>query len=327
MKNKINPLKVQAWVIGIGALLMAIKFIAHFITQSNAILSDALESIINVMAGCFAFYSLWLSKKPKDSNHPYGHGKIEFISAGFEGGMIIIAALFILFEAIHSFLVPPGVKNLDIGIYLVAFSGVINYILGFYLIKYGKMHHSDAMKADGKHLQTDTYTSLGLVAGLVLVYYTNLLWLDAIIAMLMGLLILTTGYGLIRKSLAGLMDEVDTDVISGLLPVFNENRKDNWIDMHNLRLVKYGSNFHIDAHVTLPWFYTLQQSHEEVTAIERLASEKFHEDVELFIHADPCLPFSCSICQLINCAERKHPFVKKLQWTMENTLKNEKHRV
>ncbi len=304
---------------------MAIKFGAFIITQSNAILSDALESIINVAAGFFAFYSLRLSRKPKDSNHPYGHGKIEFISAGFEGGMIIAAALYILFEAVRSFLVPHVVKDLDVGIWLVAFSGVVNYVLGYYLIKHGRINHSDAMTADGKHLQSDTYTSIGLIAGLFIVYFTGLVWLDAVVAMIMALLILVTGYRLIRKGLAGLMDEADMDMIAGLLPIFNENRRDTWIDLHNLRLVKYGSNFHIDAHVTLPWYYTLQQTHEEVSAIEKLAADKFHQDVELFIHADPCLPFSCAICQLKNCSERKNPFVKKLEWTMENALKNEKH--
>ena len=325
MNKTINPLKIQAWVIGIGILLMVIKFLAHIITQSNAILTDALESIINVTAGCFAFYSIWLSKKPKDSNHPYGHGKIEFISAGFEGAMIVVAALFILFEAIQSFIHPPAIHQLDIGIYLVLFSGIVNYILGHYLVKHGKKNFSAAMQADGKHLMSDTYSSIGLVIGLVLVQITQMLWLDALIALLMGLIILYTGYGLIRKSLAGLMDEADEEVLTKLLPVLNQNRKVTWIDMHNLRVLKYGSGYHIDAHITLPWYLSLQQSHEEVTSIEKMASEKFHEEVELFIHADPCLPFSCTICQIFSCSVRQQAFVKKLDWNIENTLKNQKH--
>ncbi len=325
MKTKINPLKVQAWVIGFGLLLMLIKFFAYYITQSNAILTDALESIINVTAGCFAFYSLWLSRKPKDSNHPYGHGKIEFISAGFEGGMIVIAALFILFAAVHSFISPVSIQELDLGIYLILFSGIVNYVLGFVLIKHGKKNFSTAMQADGKHLFSDTYTSFALVAGLVVVQITHLLWLDGVIALIMGFLILYTGYGLIRKALAGLMDEADEEVLNKLLPVLNQNRNEAWIDMHNLRVVKYGSGYHIDAHVTLPWYLSLYQSHEEVSAIEKMASDKFHQEVELFIHADPCLPFSCTICQIAPCSHRQRDFIRKLDWTVENTLKNQKH--
>ncbi len=310
-----------------GVLIMAAKFIAHLITQSNAILSDAIESIINVAAGVFALYSLWLSQKPKDENHPYGHGKIQFISAGFEGGMIIVAAFYILFEALQSFIQPPVVKKLDIGIYLVAASGIANFVMGTYLVKVGKKGRSDAMVADGKHLLTDTYTSIGLIVGLFLVSLTGYIWLDGVIALVMGAMILITGYGLIRKSLAGLMDETDMEIIKELLPVLNENRKPEWIDIHNLRVVKYGSHFHIDAHLTMPWFWSLEKSHQEVKAIDEMASEKFHQHLELFIHADPCVPSSCGICELANCTERKYAFTQKLEWTLRNVLKDEKHQL
>lgn len=326
-KKPENIIRLQFLVLLSGIVLMAIKFAAHLITGSNAILSDALESIINVAAGFFALYSLWLSKQPKDENHPYGHGKIEFISAGFEGGMIVLAAIYILFEAVHSFINPTAVKQLDMGIYLVAFSGAVNFIMGILLVKAGKRNKAEAMVADGKHLITDTYTSMGLVLGLVLVQYTHLLWLDGVIALLMGCMILVTGYQLLRKSLAGLMDETDPEIIADLLVVLNQNRKTSWIDMHNLRVVKYGANYHMDAHITLPWYWSLEQAHEEVSAVDKVVADKFHRDIELFLHADPCIPTSCSICELAPCAERKHPFQTKIDWDAANLLSNKKHQV
>ena len=304
---------------------MVVKFIAHLLTQSNAILSDALESIINVAAGSFALYSLWLSQKPKDQDHPYGHGKIEFISIGFEGGMIVLAAFYILFEAIHSFIKPQAIKQLDVGIYLIAFSGLVNFVMGKYLVKIGSQNKSQVMVADGKHLITDTYTSIGLVIGLILVKLTSFVWLDGAIALAMGALILYTGYGLIRKSIAGLMDEADEEILNELLPVLSTNRKKEWIDIHNLRVVKYGSNYHIDAHVTLPYYWSLEKSHEEVSAIDFLVANKFHKDIELFIHADPCIPSCCAICGISTCKVRSSPFQKTIAWSQDNVLKNEKH--
>ncbi len=304
---------------------MIVKYFAYVLTQSNAILSDALESIINVAAGAFALFSIYISQRPKDNNHPYGHGKIEFISSGFEGGLIAIAGCYILYEAFKAFYNPPEVKELDLGIYLVGFSGFVNFIMGTYLVKHGKKQRSDAMVADGKHLLTDTYTSIGLVIGLILIHFTRLIWLDTVIAIIMGGVILVTGYKLMRKALSGLMDETDIEILEELLPVLSQNRKPEWIDIHNLRVVKYGSNFHVDAHVTLPWYWSLEKAHDEVTAIDSLIVEKFHENIELFIHADPCIPSSCQICQLANCPQRKFAFKRNVDWNIETVLKNEKH--
>jgi cation diffusion facilitator family transporter len=322
---KPNIIKIQFTVLFLGFMLMVLKYVAYVLTQSHAILSDALESIINVAAGAFALFSLWLSQKPKDNNHPYGHGKIEFISSGFEGGMIVIAGCYILYQAVSAFFNPPIVKELDLGILLVAISGAVNFVMGTYLVKHGKAQRADAMVADGKHLLSDTYTSIGLVLGLILVNFTGKVWVDSLIAMIMGFFILYTGYKLIRRALSGLMDETDMEVLEELLPVLNQYRKKEWIDIHNLRVLKYGSYFHVDAHVTLPWFWSLEKAHEEVSAIDSLTSEKFHENIEMFIHADPCIPSSCQICEMHPCKERKFEFKTRVNWTIENVLKNEKH--
>lgn len=326
MENRSKLWAIKLTVV-IGAVLMITKFIAYYLTSSVAILTDAMESIINVIAGIFAWFSIYLSSKPKDKEHPYGHGKIEFISAGFEGGLIIMAACYILYKAFRTFIEPNEIESLDFGIYLTSSAGLVNFFLGTFLIKTGKKQHSPTLVADGKHLLTDTYSSLGLVVGLVLVYFTHLIWLDALISVALGIGIVATGYQLLRTSVAGLMDEADIDMIKNVAKVLEENRKENWVDMHNLRIVKYGGHVHIDSHMTLPWYYTLEESHAEVAAVEFLISEKFHKEVELFIHADPCLDFSCSICLKKDCKVRKSDFTKRVLWDSEQLLLNQKHGV
>lgn len=308
-----------------GFVLMAIKFLAYVFTHSNAILTDALESIINVAAACFTYLSLKVSLKPKDKEHPYGHGKIEFISAGFEGGLVLMAAGLIIYESIDSFFHPHEIKRLDWGMILSLFAGAFNYFLGALLIKRGKKNHSPALIADGKHLHTDTWTSVGLVLGLFIVKVTGMVWIDSVMAFGLGIAILITGFQLIRSSLAGLMDEADEALLQQIVDVLEQNRKTNWIDIHNLRLLKYGSHFHIDCHLTLPFYLTLESAHEEVTALEKLLFEKFHAKVEVFVHADPCIESSCAICNFEQCDKRFHAYSSSVKWNLSNVLQNEKH--
>ncbi len=309
----------------IGILLL--KFSAYFITHSNAILSDALESIINVVAGAFALYSLVLAAKPKDADHPYGHGKIEFISAGFEGGLILLAGIIIIVKSIVNWINPIAIHSLDAGAILAAIAGAANYILARVLIHTARKHNSLTLMADGKHLMTDTWSSAGLVAGVILIQLTGWVWLDNFLAAGFGLLIIYTGYRLVRKALAGLMDEADENILKEVINVLQTNRTPFWIDIHNLRIQQYGSSYHIDCHVTLPWYQDLKTSHDELKNMENLIAREFHRKVELFIHPDPCLPFSCSLCKLKDCPERQKPFERQVEWTVENVMRNEKHQL
>lgn len=304
---------------------MLLKFVAFFTTLSNAILSDALESIINVVAGAFAYYSLWLAAKPRDKEHPYGHGKIEFISAGFEGGLILLTGIIIIGKSIINIFHPVQIHQLDIGAGIAIIAGAGNYFLGRFLIRTGEQHKSITLVADGKHLLSDTWSSLGLVAGVIVIYLTGFIWLDNVFAIFFGFIIIYTGYRLVRKSLDGLMDAADGDVLKDMIGVLNTHRHSNWIDVHNLRIQQYGSSFHVDCHITLPWYHDLQTSHDELKKIEALIIDKFHNKVELFIHPDPCLPFSCSICQLKDCKVRQKPFERTIEWTTDNVILNSKH--
>jgi cation diffusion facilitator family transporter len=318
---------MQLWALILGIALMAIKFIAWWFTNSNAVLSDALESIINVVAGAFALYSLVIAAQPRDHNHPYGHGKIEFVSAGFEGALIFLAGISIIGKAIYNLQFPQPIGALDIGVILTVVTGGFNYMMGIYLEKRGRKVESTIMVASGKHLQSDAWSSLGLIIGLALVWATGWYVLDSVIAILFALLIIYTGYGLVRSAMAGIMDETDTALVAEIVEQLQAHRSPHWIDIHNLRVIKYGAHLHIDCHMTVPWYFTTREAHQEVEALERLANDNRENPVELFIHIDPCMPNSCPLCMKEDCAYRKHVFERRVDWTMENVVVNERHGV
>ena len=325
MNKAIQNLKVQKWVAAISLLLLIVKFIAYFITHSVAILTDALESIANVAAGLIGLFSLYVAAKPRDFDHPYGHGKAEFLSAAVEGTLIVCAGAIIMYKAIKNLVFPIPIHRLDFGIWLIAVTAIVNFVLSYYCLRIGKKNHSLALVASGKHLQSDTWSTLGIIVGLVLLHFTGYKWIDSVVAILFGLLIIYTGYKILRHSIAGIMDEADIKLLSRLVDLLNNNRSENWVDLHNLRVIKYGSVLHIDCHLTVPWFLNVNEAHKEVDALAALVRKDFGEAVELFVHTDGCLPFSCKICNKANCPERKFNFEKRIEWTLENISENKKH--
>jgi cation diffusion facilitator family transporter len=319
--------KVQVWITILSVVLFVTKIVAYYETNSLAILSDALESIVNVVAGFIGLYSLYVAAKPKDLEHPYGHGKAEFISAAVEGTLIVASGFLIIYETVQNFIHQRKIYSLDTGLYLVGATALINFIAGTVCFKIGSRNKSLALQASGKHLQTDTYSTLAIIAGLVLMLVTKLFWLDKAIALAMSVFIIYNGYLIIRKSLAGIMDEADMGLLKEMLHVLNANRRAHWIDLHNLRVIKYGSRLHLDCHLTVPWYLNVHEAHIEVEALDKLIRQQFGDSIELFVHTDGCLPISCPICSKDDCPVRQHPFQKRLEWTLENILSDKKHTV
>lgn len=325
--NSKQNLRVQQWVAGLSVLILGVKFAAYYSTHSIAILTDALESIVNVTAGFIGLYSLYVAAKPRDLDHPYGHGKAEFLSAAVEGTLIGSAGAIILYKAIQNLITPVEVEKLDTGIWLVAISAVVNFIIGYVCLQIGKKNQSLALVASGRHLQSDTYSTLGIIAGLVLLKVTGLWWIDSAVALIFGVIIVITGYQILRKSIAGIMDEADAGLLGRMVELLNKNRRENWVDLHNLRVIKYGSVLHIDCHLTVPWYLTVHAAHREIDALDELVKQHFGESLELFVHSDGCLPFSCRICKKEDCPERKNNFEQEIHWTLENISSNEKHKL
>ena len=320
-------IRVQKWVAGVSLAMLLVKLFAYYMTNSVSVLTDALESIVNVVAGFFGLYSLQLSSKPKDVEHPYGHGKIEFISAAVEGVMVSVAAVFILFESVKNIITPVPLQQLDTGILLIAGVGVINLLLGLWCTRTGKKNNSLALQASGKHLLSDTYTTAGIVAGLVLLFLTGIPWLDSAVAILFGCIIFYTGFRIVRASVAGIMDERDNELLRKMIVALDSERSKNWVDIHNIRIIKYGSTLHIDCHLTVPWYLNVHEAHEEIDKLGHLVRKEFGHAIELFVHSDGCLPISCAICIKDDCPVRHHPFQRRIKWTVQNMERDEKHQV
>lgn len=320
-------IQIQRIVVVVAITLLIVKFVAYFLTHSVAILTDALESIVNVVAGILGLYSLIVSARPRDADHPYGHGKVEFISSAVEGTLIVIAGFLILYESVNALIVPRELHKIDYGLILIASTAIINYLMGIWCIRVGKNHHSYALMASGKHLQTDTYSTLGIIAGLIAIYFFNIIWLDSAVAIFFGVIILYNGYKIVRQSIAGIMDEIDQELLTKMVTLLNQNRKQNWIDLHNVRIIKYGPVLHLDAHITIPWYLNVHEAHNEIDALAALVRKEFGETLELYVHSDGCLDFSCQVCQKQECSFRKHPFQKKIEWTIQNISSDNKHQI
>ncbi len=325
-KVKYN-LKVQQWIAVISIVLFAVKIVAYYITHSLAILTDALESIVNVVAGGIGLYSLYIAAKPSDEEHPYGHGKAEYISAAVEGTLISAAGLIILYQTVISFTNHKVVHKIDSGLLLIGFTAIVNFIAGYICLGVGKKNQSLALIASGKHLQTDTFSTIAVIIGLIIILFTNLFWIDQVIAIGLAFYIMYNGYKIIRQSLAGIMDEQDMQLLKEIVIKLNQERKVNWIDLHNFRTIKYGAQLHIDCHLTVPWYLNVHEAHIEIDALTDLLRENFGDTIEFFVHTDGCLPFSCMLCQKQECIVRQHPFEKKIEWTLENLLLDKKHQI
>jgi len=304
---------------------MLAKFGAYFLTASNFVLTDAAESIVNVIASSFAFYSIYLSALPRDENHPYGHGKVEFFSVFIEGSLIGIAGCIIIVKSVYSFFYPNIIHDLFTGAIIIGITGAINGALGYYMIRKGKELLSMTLDADGRHLLADTVTSGGLVVGLLLIEFTGVLWLDSVLSILVGLYIVYSSYKLVRKSVGGLMDEADFQVVTDIVQVLSEKRREAWIDVHNLRAQKYGHELHIDCHMTLPSYFDLNTVHTEISLVDKMINKDIGIKTELFIHADPCLPDCCHYCSMPNCPIRSEAQTETIAWTLEKVVRNKKH--
>ena len=272
-------------------------------------------------------YSLFIASKPSDQNHPYGHGKAEFLSAAVEGTLIAVAGFVIIYKSINNFINYEAIQKLDFGIFLIAITALVNFLMGLFTVRQGKKNNSLALIASGRHLQSDTLSTVGIIAGLFIIYFTNLLWLDGVIAILFALIIIYTGYRIVRKSIAGIMDEADTTLLESMIRVLNNNRRQNWVDLHNLRVIKYGGKLHVDSHLTVPWYLNIHEAHVEIEELSKLIREQFStSSMELFVHTDGCQYFQCPICFKTDCPVRQHPFEKRIEWTIENVLADKKHR-
>lgn len=309
---RINRKAAVVSLIG-GIVVFLIKLAAYLVTDSTAIFSDAAESIINIVASSIALYSIILSAKPADKDHPYGHGKVEYFSAGFEGLLIAIAGIAIIYSGIEKIILGAEPAKLGIGILLLGLTAVINLSLSLYLNTVGKKTNSLTIIADSKHIQADVLTSVGIILGLIIVILTDIPIFDPIIAIFVALNILFTGFKLVRESVGGLMNEVDSDTMEIISSKILEIRKPEWIDIHELRFWKSANNTFIDFHMVLPFYFTIKEAHKSDELV--LAEMKqILPGTQVKIHMDYCDYHLCKFCEYNDCKKRKEEIIKKDVW-------------
>lgn len=322
-----SKISIQRTVLLTAVVLLVVKMLAYYYTNSVAILTDALESIVNVIAALFGLYGLQIAAIPRDSNHPYGHGKIEFIASAVEGVLIILAGAYMVYEAVVQYIAHNTPTAIPLGVALTLVTVIANGALGLWCISKAKVTNSVILASSGKHLLADTLTTLGIILALGIIYVTKWYWVDVLVAGIVAIWLIITGVKIIKTSVDGIMDKADEVLLQNVIQTINANRNTNWVDVHNLRIVKYGTVLHIDAHLTLPWYFNVLEAHKEIEQLTAMVQQHYGALVELFVHTDACLPTSCAICNKQDCNVRQHAFEQTIIWQVSNVISNVKHNI
>jgi cation diffusion facilitator family transporter len=320
-----DPARVRAGRLSLvaGASICAGKFAVAELTGSTALLSDALESIVNVLAAALLLYTLVVAARPADRDHPYGHGKVEFFSAGAEGALVAVAALAILYQAAVDLVRGPDLRRIDFGIAVSGGLALANAALGAYLVRAGRRHGSEALVADGRHVLTDVITTVGVIAGLALVRATGEPRFDPLVAIAVALSILHTGWRLLRGAVGGLMDEADPGLLEPICAALEREREDAWIDVHSLRTFRSGAVQHSDLHLAVPRYYDADRLHEIGERVRGAVLGATRLPGDVIVHFDPCRPRQCPLCPLDGCPVRAAPFVRRPPLTLERALRGD----
>ncbi len=296
----------------ISLVVLATKYYGYLETHSVAVLSDALESIVNVLSALFALTVMRAVSSPADEEHPYGHGKLEFFSSAFEGGLIAFASVAIFYSATKSVVEGSQLQEISKGFFYLSAATLINLLLAFYLKRVAKQAKSEALAASSAHLFSDVWTTVGALIGLFMVERTGVTWIDPFIAYLVSAHLGYSGYVIVRKAVGGLLDEMDPKSIQRIADAFMKIRKPGLIDLHNIKLIRSGNFHHIDGHIVVPEFWDIQHCHEEINKFEKLVLKDYGSDGEVALHLDPCHRHFCSRCDFPQCPIRQREFKKLL---------------
>lgn len=301
--------------------VLGVKGFGALVTGSAVLFSDALESIVNVVAALFAVFAVRFASKPADREHPYGHGKMEHIAAAFEGGLITFAAAMIFYTAVRSLAVGPAVRSLDAGLGIAALAALMNLGLGAWILRQGKLTQSPTLVADGHHVLSDVWTTFGALVGLALVRLTGLPVFDPLAAIGVGLFLARTGVRLVRDAVHALLDREDPELVAKLVDAFNSAPMPGMTGVHRLRALRTGEEVHVDAHIYVPEHWTVKQAHEAVLAMERWVAERSGLKGELALHLDPCRVRPCANCDLPDCPSRRIAFSGSKSVTVEEAVR------
>jgi len=288
------------------------KFYAYHITNSQTIFSDALEGIVNIVAGVVTLIVIVIAAKPADDDHPYGHGKVESMAASFEGGAITLAGLLIILKACESFFEGSSIQALDLGMFITLVAGSINGLMGYMIKQRGIKFRSEALQSSGTHLMTDAFTSVGVLVSLLLVKITGILAFDPIVAIILGLMLCLTGFKILVRSGNVLLDGHDKETLQLIAEIFEKNYTPGVIHIHYTRVIRSGNFHHIDCHMVIPEFWSVAEAHNFSEHYDSSFVSKYPVDAELRIHLDPCRRVYCENCEVKDCPIREHTFIKRI---------------
>jgi len=304
-----NRIVVNAGVLSflVSVAILCLKLSAWWLTGSSALLADALESIVNVVAAALVTYSVVVAARPADDDHPYGHGKAEALSAAAEGVMIVVAAAVIASESIYKLIEQPELQQVGAGLVLGGVAGVANALLGAYLVRTGRTFGSEAIEADGHHILTDVLTTVGSLGALGAAAWSGWIWLDPLAGLLIAINVARTGALVVQRAVARLLDEANPASLEALARALEEARRPEWVDIHQLRTRVAGPVRHIDLHLVVPRFFTIDRAHLVAEAAESALQQSIGEEGDVVVHVDPCRDWQCSQCEMSDCSLRSAP--------------------
>lgn len=307
---------VVTFIVGIVVLL--VKFWAFNVSHSQSIYSDALESIVNVLTAVVGILVVYYASKPADDDHPYGHGKAEYFSSVFEGGLITFAAVIVFVEVIKAHVNQEPLRDLSTGSLLLVIAGVINLVWGLLLKKIGHKYASPTLESAGVHLILDFWTTAGALIGVLLVTFTKVEWIDRLVAVLLGSYMAFSGLNLMRLSMAGLLDAEDLKILQRLADLFEKHAGAGIIQIHHAKVIRSGWFHHIDAHVVVPEFWTIDKAHDVLDVFEEKVINEYEFGGEANFHLDPCKRKYCTVCDYKECQVRTEPFQARIPVVIEH---------
>lgn len=299
-------------------LLLGAKLVVAWWTGSVAVLSDGLEGLVNVVTSLFTAWAVTFSTQPRDPEHPYGHGKVEYLSVALEGGLLLAASCGVLAVALWRMYSPAELGELDAGAMAMALIAGMAWATGAWLEKRGRALESPALEANGTHLRIDALTSAGIFVGLSLVFLTGATWLDSAIALGLGLWMGWMGTTILRRALGGILDEANPALLDRIARRLTLLRQPGWLAPHNTKVHRLGQQVHIDLHMVYPHYWTLQKTHDAATLLEEGLREEFGARTEVMVHMEPCTPVSCNACDMPDCPARTSPFHARRTWDAES---------
>ena len=316
-----SALKWAVFGLVISLVLMAIKFVGYLVTGSAAVLSDALESSVHIVTSGFALFAVWLSAQPGDQNHPYGHGKVEYLSAGLEGVLVLMTGVAAAAIGVKRLIVPVPLPDIEIGAAVELIAAVIAMTSGTLLVRAGKSMDSPTIEADGAHIRADAITSSGALVGVVLVAVTEEVWIDAVVALLLGVFLVVSGWRIVRSAVGGVMDEVNPDLMESIASTMREVRSPGWIIPHAAKVHRLGQAFHLDLHLVFPRYWSIDQAHTASHEMQDALRARFDDRVEVMLHNEPCVDDNCRFCDLQDCPIRTAEFGGDLRFSAEDVIR------